>query len=63
MIKYKLDIKLTVINGDREITDTYNEEGEGPSIGIDEDIDMFVKPRIEAGGFILAKRIKKELKE
>jgi len=46
MIKYKLDIKLTVINDGKEVTDTYNEEGEGPSMDIDENIDMFVKPRI-----------------
>ena len=63
MIKYKLDIKLTITDNGKEITDTHNEEGEGPSMDIDENIDMFVKPRIDAGGFILARRMKKAFKE
>ena len=60
MIKYELEINLKVIVDGKEVEDTYIESGEGPVDNLEEGLKMFVKPRIEAGGFILARRIGKK---
>ena len=60
-IKYELEVKVLVKIDDIELSDTYTENGEGPCDDISESIDMFVKPRIDAAGFVLVRRIKKNI--
>lgn len=60
-VKYELEVKLLVKVDDVELSDIYTENGEGPCGDITEAVDMFVKPRIDAAGFVLARRIKKNI--
>jgi len=60
-IKYGLEVKISVeINGEK-VEDVYTENGCGPCDDISESIDMFVRPRVGAAGFVMAKRIKKDI--
>ena len=61
MIKYDLEINLKVTVDGKEVNDTYVESGSGLADNIEEDLEMFVKPRIDAGGFVLMRRIGKKL--
>ena len=60
-IKYELEVKMSVKVDDTELSDTYTENGEGSCDNVQECIDMFVSPRIDAAGFVLARRIKKNI--
>lgn len=58
MINYKIDTMLTIeIDGEEKVFD-YSESGSSLSEEIGEALDMFVKPRFEADGYILVKRAK-----
>ncbi len=59
--KYELEVKVLVKVDGIELSDTYTENGEGPCDDISESVDMFIKPRIDVAGFILARRIKKNI--
>jgi hypothetical protein len=64
MIKYELNIKLTVKVADEDITDVYIESGSGPyDNDFDENMDMFIKPRVTAGGSILINKMKNRKKD
>ncbi len=60
-IKYELEVKVSVNIDGVELSDTYTENGEGPCDDVSESIDMFVKLRIDAAAFVLARRIKKNI--
>jgi len=60
-VKYELEVKLLVKVDDVELSDTYTENGEGPCDDAVESIDIFVRPRIDAAGLVLARRIKKDI--
>jgi hypothetical protein len=60
-IKYELEIKISVEIDGEKVDDVYTESGSGPCDDVSESMDMFVKPRIGAAGFVMTKKIKKDI--
>jgi len=66
-IKYELEVKISVEIDGEKVDDIYTESGSGPCNDVSESMDMFVRPRVNAAGFVMTKKIKgnilKKLKE
>ena len=60
MLEYELEIKLKITADGKEVNDSYIESGQGPADNLEENLEMFVKPRIAAGGFVLMRRLAKK---
>ncbi|KKM94992.1 hypothetical protein LCGC14_1192750 [marine sediment metagenome] len=60
--KYKLSTRVELEIDGQKVSDTYAESGESficDDVG--EYIDMFVKPRFDAAGFVSARRLKNKV--
>lgn len=62
-IKYELEVKISVEIDGVKVDDVYIESGRGPCDNVSEGLDIFVKPRVTAAGFVMARRIKEDLKK
>jgi len=61
-IKYELEVKISVEIDGKKVDDVYVESGFGSNCDtVSESMDMFVKPRIGAAGFVITKRIKEDI--
>lgn len=58
-IKYELEVKISVEIDGKQVDDVYIENGSGPCNDVSESMDMFVRPRVNAAGFVMTKKIKK----
>ena len=60
-IKYELEVKISVEIDGTKVDDVYTESGYGPCDDVSESLDMFVKPRVSAAGFVMTKKIKEDI--
>ena len=57
-IKYDLEVKISVEIDGVKVDDVYTESGSGLCDDVSESMDMFVRPRVNAAGYVMAKKIK-----